>query len=676
MKWLLIARRDSLTPYYPPYSFLKTASGSAETILEILNILKAPISASLKLSSSKAKHLNFDCGPKQQAKLYISLKILKVCFVKSSMYREEIVNLGSMLQTLLDLACALIALIEPRQTCLGLENEMKILELACHLLSAWTTDSFTRSYPKLMVFRDQVAKTNILASLVAIKKRFDSADPTLTAAQLAKIEKSNAIRLEKYLASLQQWPSMRNYISEHQIQLETLLDIIYPARKENRDDEPDDMFEMALADSRSIPGNDTQIHDVEYDSKQKDLLLHPPGFSMTISLDATRVRDVERLDSLGLDVDAAKRIVESEDNAVVFQQIREHRQVLLSMQSNLTDLLSLATKVLDSDTNRLETFLKQLIDAKRGVKNVLEKSRIMLDNAQNDSEDEEVFEEVDDSFQMTSSSTAMKRESKFDNSKVIPVYSFTGLKPVYSSTADSVNVNNEDNNEDASQKMKDLDTKPGPSKRNPLFDQAPIVEWQPDLDHWSSKRVTFADISSHSGLEFKHRFLGEATEASYDKEVGTQVMDKLRKRLIVVDDEINVDDSKRVQYPICGVKLKNGSLCQRRDQEKCPFHGIIRPRGQDGELLEGVEEVPRQQIWQEIEQDVLATNFLQTNQHHRGRRTSASRAAVSQAPKDSVRTRILRKSKRISSRAARSGISDGSKLVQELVTRDRQVFRW
>ena len=581
-----------------------------------------------------------------------------------------------MLQTMLDLAIALCALLQAALLPTPLHNEMKILELVCRSLAFWTTDTFTNTYPKLLVFKDHWIQSNIYSKLTAIKRRFDSADPTLTASQLAKIEKSNSIRLKKYQSSLEEWPSMKNSINEHKIQLETLLDIIYPTGEERGDDEPADSFDRVLADNSN---GDTHI------SSNPQSLLHPSGFSMTISLDAEKVRGARRLDILHLDPDAGKGIRErEEENGIIFQQIRENRQVLLSLRSNLADILALSTKVIDPDEHRLEAFLKELIDAKSALKDVLEKSRIILDNAQEaeESDDEVIFEEVDESFHMSSStaaaaaSTSKGNKGKVDNSKVIPVYSFTGLKPVFSSSTTSLqNKVETDDNLSPSEQELPISTRPTSSstKRNPLFDQAPVVEWQPDLDHWSSKRVTFADISTHSGLEFKHRFLGEATEASHDKEVGNQVIEKLRKRMVVVKD-VDVE-SKRAQYAICGVKLKNGNLCQRRDQTKCPFHGIIKPRGPDGELLKGEEEPPRQHIWQEIEHEVLLDNPLQTHQR-RGMSSRAGSAATVQIPKDSVRTRILKKSKRISSRAARSGISDGSKLVQELVTRDRQVFRW
>lgn len=576
-----------------------------------------------------------------------------------------------MLQTMLDLAIALCALLEAALLPTSLHNEMKILELLCRSLAFWTTDTFTNTYPKLLVFKDQVDKTKIYPKLTAIKRRFDSADPTLTASQLAKIEKSNSIRLKKYQSSLKEWPSMKTSINEHKIQLENLLEIIYPTKEDQGDDEPVDSFDRVLADNSN---GDTHI------STNPQSLLHPPGFSMTVSLDAEKVRRARQLDILHLDPDAGKGIRErEEENGIIFQQIRENRQVLLSLQSNLADILVLSTKAIDPDEHRLEAFLKELIDAKRALKDVLEKSRIILDNAQ-EAEDSDEFEEVEESFQISSytgaaASTSKGNKGKVDNSKVIPVYSFTGLKPVFSSTTSLQNKVVTDDNLSPSEQELHIITRPSSSKatkRNPLFDQAPVVEWQPDLDHWSSKRVTFADISTHSGLEFKHRFLGEATEASHDKEVGNQVIEKLRKRTVVVKD---VDVSKRAQYAICGVKLKNGNLCQRRDQAKCPFHGIIKPRGPDGELLKGEEDPPRQQIWQEIEHEVLLGNPLQTHQR-RGMSTRTVSADTVQVPKDSVRTRILKKSKRISSRAARSGISDGSKLVQELVTRDRQVFRW
>ena len=40
------------------------------------------------------------------------------------------------------------------------------------------------------------------------------------------------------------------------------------------------------------------------------------------------------------------------------------------------------------------------------------------------------------------------------------------------------------------------------------------------------------------------------------------------------------------EYPICGARLRDGTLCQRRDAKVCPFHGKIVPRDGRGEPLE------------------------------------------------------------------------------------------
>ncbi len=566
--------------------------------------------------------MTFDAGPILKDKVWISLKILNSCFIKSSFFRESIIDLN-LLHILLDLAL-----------CLGFSDliqqpnpnsmELQILEQTCNILTLWTSPSFTSKYPKLLVFKDQVSKYQIMSILEEIKKKVLSNDDHLSAIAVAKMKKSNDIRLEKYIDAMEKWKELKTSIEEHQNQVDSLLHLLYPK-------DPFILSYESLSNHAALP-IDT---------------LHSSTFSLEINLKSK------------------VKIVENESNKIIFDQIREHRYVLLALSVKISDLLSLSTKVQDPDLKRHESFLKALIDSKAALQTILEKSREVLDEAivEDSNSDEDEFEEIDESFQL-SSIVADKKGKKVDNSKIVPVYSFTGLKPVFSSTelispikdekpTRSPTLNNESNLQSES--------------NHSLLEKAPFVEWQPDLDHWTTKTVTFADITSHSGLEFKHRFLGEPTEASHDKVVGSQAIEMLRKRIVFVDND---DTNSRIEYPICGVRLKNGKgLCQRRDMIKCPFHGIIRPRDEIGNLLtksigEKDESIP---MWTELEKSVLESHPI----------ISSSRVQTSDiVVKESARSRLAKKSKKISSSASRSGIADGSNLVQELRVRDRQVFKW
>ncbi|KAJ1982623.1 hypothetical protein H4R34_001642 [Dimargaris verticillata] len=102
-----------------------------------------------------------------------------------------------------------------------------------------------------------------------------------------------------------------------------------------------------------------------------------------------------------------------------------------------------------------------------------------------------------------------------------------------------------------------------------LLRRAPVVEYGPDLYYWEKDKVEF----NQGGLEFKHRFLGEG---GGEKFLSDDTLDRLRKRAVYYTP-------KRPDHiKACRAPLKSGKLCPRRDLVRCPYHGPIVPRDEQG----------------------------------------------------------------------------------------------
>ncbi|KAF9977926.1 hypothetical protein BGZ73_004366 [Actinomortierella ambigua] len=112
----------------------------------------------------------------------------------------------------------------------------------------------------------------------------------------------------------------------------------------------------------------------------------------------------------------------------------------------------------------------------------------------------------------------------------------------------------------------------GEETREELLARAPVVPWDDDLSYWDKKEVMF----NTSGLEFSHRFLGVGDGANM---VSKATLDRMKMRTTIYTPQMP-KEIKACRHP-----LKDGGLCPRRDLVKCPFHGVIVPRDEDGNVV-------------------------------------------------------------------------------------------
>ncbi|KAJ2145217.1 hypothetical protein IW136_001063 [Coemansia sp. RSA 678] len=107
-----------------------------------------------------------------------------------------------------------------------------------------------------------------------------------------------------------------------------------------------------------------------------------------------------------------------------------------------------------------------------------------------------------------------------------------------------------------------------------LRETAPVVSYGADLEYWGQRKVN----ANTTGLEIRHRFLGSARDEPILSEAA---LDTLQKRAVYYQEP------ERKEIKACRAPLPSGRLCPRRDLVKCPLHGVIVPRDEQGQLKAG-----------------------------------------------------------------------------------------
>ncbi|XP_060783442.1 UV-stimulated scaffold protein A isoform X2 [Neoarius graeffei] len=109
------------------------------------------------------------------------------------------------------------------------------------------------------------------------------------------------------------------------------------------------------------------------------------------------------------------------------------------------------------------------------------------------------------------------------------------------------------------------------SKQGEEKDKPPVVPFGVDLYYWGEEQPTAGKIIKSTS---QHRFWvpHEVEEEVENKELSAQ----MKSRYITFAGHFQPVEHK------CKAPLPNGSLCERQDRVKCPFHGLIIPRDEIG----------------------------------------------------------------------------------------------
>ncbi|XP_015685730.1 UV-stimulated scaffold protein A-like, partial [Protobothrops mucrosquamatus] len=104
--------------------------------------------------------------------------------------------------------------------------------------------------------------------------------------------------------------------------------------------------------------------------------------------------------------------------------------------------------------------------------------------------------------------------------------------------------------------------------------KAPLVPFGIDLFYWGQEQPTSGKILRFSS---QHRFWAPS---EVDEEVeNKELSEMLKSRYITYAGKFEPVTHK------CRAPMPNGSLCERQDRFKCPFHGKIVPRDESGNPL-------------------------------------------------------------------------------------------
>ncbi|XP_056410797.1 UV-stimulated scaffold protein A [Hyla sarda] len=137
-------------------------------------------------------------------------------------------------------------------------------------------------------------------------------------------------------------------------------------------------------------------------------------------------------------------------------------------------------------------------------------------------------------------------------------------------------------------------------KREEELSRAPVIPFGLDLHYWGEDQPTAGKILKVSS---QHRFWASS---EFEEEVeNKEVEAMLKTRYITFSGKFEPVKHK------CRAPLSNGSLCERQDRIKCPFHGKIIPRDELGvpvnpedrerEVKEKLDKEAKEQDWRDPE---------------------------------------------------------------------------
>ncbi|MCJ8733852.1 hypothetical protein PDJAM_G00228580 [Pangasius djambal] len=109
------------------------------------------------------------------------------------------------------------------------------------------------------------------------------------------------------------------------------------------------------------------------------------------------------------------------------------------------------------------------------------------------------------------------------------------------------------------------------SKQEEEMEKAPVIPFGLDLYYWGEEQPTAGKIIKYTS---QHQFWvpQEVEEEFENKELSAQ----MKSRYITFAGRFQPVEHK------CKAPMPNGSLCERQDRVKCPFHGLIIPRDEIG----------------------------------------------------------------------------------------------
>ncbi|KAJ3344660.1 hypothetical protein HDU83_004970 [Entophlyctis luteolus] len=494
----------------------------------------------------------------------------------------------------------------------------KLRSLAVRTIREWASH-FGCAYPEL-----DVAVRALDRAGIAVSGEAGVAESERDA--VMRRERIQRDRRAAYLRAMQEFEEKRGFLDENMQRMSELFAVLVPHLG---DDEPTGVSSTSNNDKGKAP------------MSHKDIVqsygLGTASYSLEISVPIGAV-DVR----------------ETADNKILYDELRESEK-LLERHIELVQSCVRAVSVEETENRHiLGNQLRMLLELKERLQNTKLKASVLLKNAimqqgnhegnevDEDMEDE-VFEEVpipehSHELMLSSLSAVLPKPPSRESSAIEPQAPLSSSQPT---TAVAL--------------LKEPIKMPKNSSLQELLKVAPVVTYGQDLYYWDKKNIPF----NSTGLNFHHRFLGEGTGENIIPE---SVMNDLRTRYVHVAPEIPAE------IPQCRAKLRNGSLCTRRDLVRCPFHGPIVARydyiyffpmftsdvcrDDNGSPLDPQtdDHLPHNAtpLWEEIEKEVNHAVGEPSGSRRRGAKKTALQEELEMLkPKDTSRDRLEQAMKKL-----------------------------
>ncbi|KAJ3052531.1 hypothetical protein HK097_006097 [Rhizophlyctis rosea] len=199
-----------------------------------------------------------------------------------------------------------------------------------------------------------------------------------------------------------------------------------------------------------------------------------------------------------------------------------------------------------------------------------------------------------------------------------------------------------------------------------LYETAPKVEYDTDLYYWDKKEV----LLNQTGFEIVH-FTGVGDGNKFMPE---SMLSELRKR------KRHVETKLPEKIPACRAPLKRGGLCPRRDLRRCPIHGPIVPRDDEGEPLDAPKPTQPRAPWQEAEEEVRKALDMQAALAKLEQKGKTKRRKKDQGNLIDVNSKaegnMAKLQKLMDGKAMRERTERVDEIERDLKMRDRKVNQW
>ncbi|KAJ1976245.1 hypothetical protein H4R35_002780 [Dimargaris xerosporica] len=403
-------------------------------------------------------------------------------------------------------------------------------------IKEWRT-TYTGYYKPLQLGYNYVVQkfnTNLDASSVDVLSHAEEQQ------RQQRLQRKRAMDLQKFRRIQNSFEDRVTEIHRICHEMDAALDLLVPN------------IEATFDASNSVPDDPAALEVAPFRETMGALGMGSARYQVSIEFDPSNPFDVQ----------------ESAENRVIYDKLREFlKEVTKRFSPWLKRTLTRLSKLEVEDKQKQDTMVKQLIIEKQALNAIRLKCaelRITADEPPADkssaveSEAEDEFEEV-----------MIPLSSSLDDAQA--------PEPTTLDTDASA-----DALVDLERNFTDQPPSPVPDQPQPpaapaheteedLLRRAPVVEYGPDLYYWEKDKVEF----NQGGIEFKHRFLGEG---GGEKFLSDNTLERLRKRAIYYKP-------KRPDHiKACRAPLKNGKLCPRRDLVRCPYHGPIVPRDEQGRV--------------------------------------------------------------------------------------------